>query len=1067
MKEQVQLSTRSQGRIAVLFGLLFSLATFVFCIIILANVEVEAGKVQAPQFAFANVANAQTVCGTENILFVGGSVPLSSEDQPVVDFLTAKGYSVSAIDAPSVMTSDAMGKDLVLISETALSEDIANKFTNVAVPVISWEAWTFDNLRMTEVVSTTHYGEETSQTDIVIVNASHPLAAGLSGTVTTHSIPSPLQWGIPNASAIKVATLVTDPTRYTIFAYDTGATLFDGFSAPARRVGLTNVNGSQLNANGWSYFEAAVIWAINCSPAAVPIATAIIIPTVGLTPTVELTPTVGLTPTVVIAPTFTPTLTPTVIITPTFTPTFTPTAIITPTFTPTFTPTAIITPTFTPTLTPTAIITPTFTPTFAPTAIITPTATFTPIPPIDTPIPMERPTPTETSTPTATPVLPPGNQLLVISSGSGSDDAEEILSTGAVSISSADLEMGNPSQGEQLIGIRFPNLTIPAGATITNAYIEFTADEQGITPSIFQIVGEQVLDAAPFSFASGNISSRPSTSAVVTWTPAAVWLEDGVYASENIGPILQELIAQDGWNSGNSIAVKISATSAFGMRSVAAYDYRNPDGIGPRLVVMFDPTGGPTLIETPTPTLTPAPTETSVLSIATEVPTEAPTPLVLDTPTAVPTDVPTAAPTDAPTDVPTGVPTDVPTMAPTDMPTEVPTDMPTETPTPNVDLTPTDEPSAATATPVSAMETATTAPPVETPTETPTEAPVETPIETPNRPFKTPTPAPTSTPVPAPPALSVQLADELFDDVDGDGIRSPGDIIRFNVRIVNSGDLPATGLIYSGTVGPYMFANPASISTSQGTIIQPTIDNLLDIEFDLGTLDGNGAEINLFYDVVINNPLADSVGEIEHFGTVSSNELADRVTDDPKLPGQFDRTVMSISASPLLRISMDDLLLIDSDNDQIVSSGDVLIYVVNVTNLGNAVARDITIQNSSNSNIMLIPGTVANEQGTVVRGNSAEDREVIIEIDSLAGGGGKVTVSYQVIVVDNIDGNEIANQIMSTYQNTIDPSGKSVILSDDPDTEEAFDITLTRLISDKPQARLFQTYVPLINQQLR
>ena len=64
-----------------------------------------------------------------------------------------------------------------------------------------------------------------------------------------------------------------------------------------------------------------------------------------------------------------------------------------------------------------------------------------------------------------------------------SDDAEEEgvggSSPGAVYLDSSDLELvrdNGSTQGTQQVGIRFTNITVPVGATITNAYISFVAD---------------------------------------------------------------------------------------------------------------------------------------------------------------------------------------------------------------------------------------------------------------------------------------------------------------------------------------------------------------------------------------------------------------------------------------------------------------------------------------------------------------------------------------------------------------------------------------------------------------
>src|SRR5690606_7496051 len=107
----------------------------------------------------------------------------------------------------------------------------------------------------------------------------------------------------------------------------------------------------------------------------------------------------------------------------------------------------------------------------------------------------------------------------------GSDDAEEngtngiLPAPGFVNLTSPDIELVRDEQtlssGDQIIGLRFTGMTIPQGATITNAYLTFRA----ITPDLLNILsgpasltikGEAVDNATTF-ISSGNnfnISSR-------------------------------------------------------------------------------------------------------------------------------------------------------------------------------------------------------------------------------------------------------------------------------------------------------------------------------------------------------------------------------------------------------------------------------------------------------------------------------------------------------------------------------------------------------------------------------
>lgn len=106
------------------------------------------------------------------------------------------------------------------------------------------------------------FGTITKQTQVKITNATHPLAAGLSGTVTVLNVSGTMSWGKPNANAVAIATAATDSTKTLIFGYASGAAM-PGLTAPARRVGLfmNDTSAASFNSNGDLLFDTAVKWA--------------------------------------------------------------------------------------------------------------------------------------------------------------------------------------------------------------------------------------------------------------------------------------------------------------------------------------------------------------------------------------------------------------------------------------------------------------------------------------------------------------------------------------------------------------------------------------------------------------------------------------------------------------------------------------------------------------------------------------------------------------------------------------------------------------------------------------
>ena len=177
----------------------------------------------------------------------------------------------------------------------------------------------------------------------------------------------------------------------------------------------------------------------------------------------------------------------------------------------------------------------------------------------------------------------------------GSDDAEERAS-GSVSLTSSDLEMVVDGGGNQTIGLRFNGITIPQGATISNAYVQFQVDEVPSNPTNLTIHGENTLNALTFSSTSGNITSRSKTTASVPWSPAA-WSTIGEAGPDqrtpNIASVIQQIVNQGGWTSGNSLALIISGT---GER--VAESYNGNQAAAPLLHVEFS-SGPPVLVTVP------------------------------------------------------------------------------------------------------------------------------------------------------------------------------------------------------------------------------------------------------------------------------------------------------------------------------------------------------------------------------------------------------------------------------------------------------------------------------------
>ncbi|MCL6296699.1 hypothetical protein [Jejuia spongiicola] len=156
---------------------------------------------------------------------------------------------------------------------------------------------------------------------------------------------------------------------------------------------------------------------------------------------------------------------------------------------------------------------------------------------------------------------------------SESDDAEEGIngnSPGNIDLESSDIEFGEvegSTRGTEIIGLRFNKISIPKGATITSASIQFTVDEDVDNPAdvVMTIFGEAVDNATTFTSTDFDISNRILTTASVDWN-IPVWATVGEAGASqkttDIKSVIQEIVNRSGWEYDNSLNIIFSPTAA-------------------------------------------------------------------------------------------------------------------------------------------------------------------------------------------------------------------------------------------------------------------------------------------------------------------------------------------------------------------------------------------------------------------------------------------------------------------------------------------------------------------------
>jgi uncharacterized repeat protein (TIGR01451 family) len=235
-----------------------------------------------------------------------------------------------------------------------------------------------------------------------------------------------------------------------------------------------------------------------------------------------------------------------------------------------------------------------------------------------------------------------------------------------------------------------------------------------------------------------------------------------------------------------------------------------------------------------------------------------------------------------------------------------------------------------------------------------------------------------------------------------------------------------------------------SVLTTQGVVVNGNA-GAPPIEVNIGTLPANGT-VEIAFRVLINDPLPLGLPFVRNQGVISSDDLPDVLTDDPDLPGSDQPTDTPLGDAPVIIASKTDYLTDDADGNGYVSGADVLTYVVEVYNVGSAIATNVVFRDFPDPNTSLVAGTVRTDRGTIVSGQDG-GLPVQVEIGPLAPGE-VATISFDVQIVEPVP----AGLEFVVNQGLITSDNYPGVLTDDPDEDGLQDPTVTPL-GDEPFLR--------------
>lgn len=134
---------------------------------------------------------------------------------------------------------------------------------------------------------------------------------------------------------------------------------------------------------------------------------------------------------------------------------------------------------------------------------------------------------------------------------------------------------------------RWPGVTIPVGATITNAYVSIYRSAHAGMPSGALYFNDVAAAVAPTTNATAN--GKVKTTATITWNPptTGTWVNSG-----DCKAIIQELVDSYNYSAGSAMMMLWLGTGSSGYNFGEIYDYEKNNSMSAKLHIEYIEAGG-------------------------------------------------------------------------------------------------------------------------------------------------------------------------------------------------------------------------------------------------------------------------------------------------------------------------------------------------------------------------------------------------------------------------------------------------------------------------------------------
>ena len=236
-----------------------------------------------------------------------------------------------------------------------------------------------------------------------------------------------------------------------------------------------------------------------------------------------------------------------------------------------------------------------------------------------------------------------------------------------------------------------------------------------------------------------------------------------------------------------------------------------------------------------------------------------------------------------------------------------------------------------------------------------------------------------------------------------DGQAQPGETLTYTLVLSNDGNQSGTNVQISDAAptGATFVAGSAQITadTSGGSVTNFVGDDAGEdsLLVDLSSLAAGGGSLTITFQASVDSPAAAGLTSISNTAQVSADGIA-----------QFDSNAAAyaVDATPDLGITKSVSDAVSGNDDGLAQPGETLTYTLVVSNSGDRSLANVSIQDLAPSGTTFEAGsaqiTADTSGGSVTNfiGDDAGESTLQVDLDTLAGDGGSLTVTFRVLVVD-------------------------------------------------------------------